>query len=228
MIMKLSNKILIGFFGFAFLYLTAVFAEVRLRGTPNIINDANSTAETADIPGTAYIILRGLHENVNVIGSDQPRLEVRSLSGDQLRNLQYKLSGDTLILSQLPSETWKPVRISVFVPRSGLKGITVDSAAAVVSGLELTTFHIEQRTGRVWMSENKIGKINIHASARSFFDVSCELDTLSASIEESEAYISLPISVLEGSMKNRSFLRVADIDVIQFEKDETSRLNLYQ
>ena len=78
------------------------------------------------------------------------------------------------------------------------------------------------------MFENKIGKINIHASARSFFDVSCELDTLSASIEESEAYISVPVSVLEGSMKNRSFLRVTDIGVIQFEKDETSRLNLYQ
>ena len=226
--MKLSNKILIGFLGFAFLYLTAVFAEVRLRGTPNIINDANSIAQTADIPGTAYIILRGLHDNVNVVGSDQPRLEVRSHSGDQLKRLQYKLSGDTLILSQLPSETWTPVRISVFVRKSGLRGMTVDSAAAVVSGLELTSFDIEQRTGRVWMSNNKIGKINMHASARSFSDVSGEIDTLSATIEESQAHISAPVPVLEGSMKNNSFLRVTEIGVIQFEKDETSRLNMYQ
>jgi hypothetical protein len=226
--MKLSNKILIGFFGFAFLYLTAVFAEVRLRGTPNIINDANSIAETVDIPGIAYIILRGVHDNVNVIGSDQPRLEVRSHSGDQLKSLQYKFSGDTLILTQLPSETWKPVKVSVFVRKSDLKGLTVDSAAAVVSGLELTSLHITQRTGTLRMSSNKIGKVNMQVSAGSFTDVSGEVDTLSASIEQSEAHISSPIPVLEGSMKNKSFLRVTEIGVIQFEKDETSRLNIYQ
>lgn len=32
--MKLSNKILIGFFGLIFIYMTAVFTEFKLRGTP--------------------------------------------------------------------------------------------------------------------------------------------------------------------------------------------------
>src|SRR5687768_6562742 len=105
--MKLSNKILFGFFGFAFIYLTAVFAEVRLRGIPNIINDNNSIAETVDVSGVSYLVLQNLDKQVNVVGSDRARLEVRSISGNLLQKLNYQVSGDTLTLSEGNSEEVK-------------------------------------------------------------------------------------------------------------------------
>lgn len=227
--MKLSNKILVGFFGLAFIYLTAVFAEIRLRGTPNIIDDTNSIAETVDLSGIAYIILEDLDKDINVIGSDRPRIEVRSLSGDLLKKVKYRISGDTLILSQLQSEGIKTIKVSIFITKTGLKGITVNSATAIVKGLEQNLLYISQSAGRIWMSDNAIDKIRMKASDKSYLDISgTDLDTLSANIDQSVAHIASPVGILEGSMKNNSFLRVSNVDDIDFKKDKSSTLHLYQ
>jgi hypothetical protein len=227
--MNLSNKILVGFFGFAFVYLTAAFAEVRLRGTPNIINDTNSIAETVDISGVSYLVLQNLNQDIAVVGSGDPRLEVRSISGDLLKRLKYNISGDTLTLSDLQLEDMRTVKISVFVPEAGLKGMTVNDAGASVKGLEQERLDISQNAGRIWMSDNKIGTVHLEVSSKSNLHVTATaLDTLSAKIDNSEVLISSPVGLLQGSMKNNSFLRMNAIDEIQFKKDATSRLNLYQ
>lgn len=227
--MKLSNKVLVAFFGFLFLYLTAVFAEVRLKGTINIINDANSITETAEISGVAYLVLQNLNKNINVIGSDAPRLEVRSLSGDLLKRLKYTLSGDTLTLWALQSEERETVGISVLVPKDGLKGITVNAAVANVKGLTQDHLYISQNGGRLSLSDSRIGNINIATSGKSHVHISATaIDTLSADIDNAEVLISSPVGRLQGSMKNKAYLRIGDIDDIEFKKDESSRLNLSQ
>lgn len=226
--MKLSNKILVGFFGFAFIYLSAVFAEVRLTGTPNNINDINSIAETVDISGVAYLVLQDMDYSIAVIGSDQARLEVRSISGDWLGKLKHNVSGDTLTLSELRSQGRKTVNISVFIPKAGLKGITVNAAEASVKGLAQQFLYISQNTGRIWMSDNKIGKVHLEVTDKSHLDISdTALDTLAVKIANSEVFVSSPVGLLEGSMENNSFLRMSHIDEIRFKKDESSRLNLF-
>jgi hypothetical protein len=227
--MKLSNKILIGFFGFAFIYLTAVFAEVRLRGIPNIIDKTNSVAETADISGVSYLVIQDLDHYIAVIGSDQPRLEVRSISGDLLKSLKYNISGDTLTLSKFQAEEKPSVSISVFVPKAGLKGMTVNDSRANVKGLEQELLYISQNAGQIFMSDNRIDKVHLEVSSKSYLHITAtSLDTLSAKIDNSEVIISSPVGVLKGSMENNSSLQMSRIDEIQFKKDENSRLNLYQ
>jgi hypothetical protein len=227
--MKLSNKILIGFFAFIFLYLTAVFAEIRLRGTPNFIDDANSRTETVDIPGVGYLVVNDLQVDIHVIGSGQPRLEVRSVSGDMLKGLTHKVSGDTLMLSKMDSKDQRPIRVLVFVPQSGFKGLRVNNAVAFVSSLHQELLTISQHAGRVTVSDSKIRNVNLEASHRSQLDISTtDLDTVSLTIDASQVFLSSPLSLLKGSMRNNSFVRVANIEEIQFRKDESSRLNMYQ
>lgn len=226
--MKLSNKILLGFFGFIFMYLTAVFAEFRLTGIPNIIDDKNSIAETVDISGVSYLILKDVNKQIDVIGADRAQLEVRSLSGGLLTKLKYKISGDTLTVSGLQSEGIKTIKISVFIPKTSLKGIMVNSSGVSVDGLQSDLLNISQSSGRIWMSNNKIANVRIDLSNRSFLDVnSTSLDTLSANIEGSQVHISSPVGLVQGSMKNNSLLRLGDIREIQLKKDESSRLNIY-
>ena len=226
--MKLSNKILIGLIGFIFLYLTAAFAELRMRGTPNILDDKNSIAETVDLPRIAYLNLNDFDKNVNVIGSDRSQLEVRSFSGDLLKKVKYEISGDTLTLSGLLLEDAKNFRVSVFVPEAGLKGINVKSSHAIIEALQQGFLQLSQNSGRVWLSKNKIAKIQLDLSHLSFLDISTtKVDTVSAAIEGSEVRISSPVGLVQGSVKNNSLLLLDEIQEIQVKKDESSRLRLY-
>ena len=226
--MKLSNKILIGFFGFAFIYLTAVFAEIRFRGTPNKLSDDNSMAETVDMSGVSVVVLQNIDRHINVVGSNEPRLEVRSLAGDLLKNFSYRISGDTLILSQLQSTETKAVRITIFSPTAGFQKLIVNSAGVSVTGLKQEILHLSQHEGRMWISDSQIAKIEVEASERSYLQIeSSELDSLSARMDFAEMYVVSPVRVLRGSMENASSLRMVNVMEIQFKKDASSRFNLY-
>ncbi len=227
--MKLSNKILIGFFGFLFLYLTAVFAEIRLRGTPALIDETNSIAETIDAPGITFLVLRDLDESVNIIGSEeQARLEVRSFTGDYLKLLTYSISGDTLTLSGLKATERLDIQISVYIPKAGLKGIRVDSAVAIIGGLQAASVHITQNDGRVWIGSSRIASMHVTAAEGSILEYTdVELDTLTSDLDRSQLYVTPAVSVLKGSMTNGSYLQLRTVDDIQFRKDESSKINMY-
>jgi hypothetical protein len=226
--MKLSNKILLGFFGFAFLYLTAAFAELRFTGTPNVINSENSKAETADLSGVTYLIVNNVEREITVQGSDRTQLEVRSFSGNALKNLKYSVSGDTLTVSGFESEDTRNVRITLFFPSETLKGITVKSAPVSIEELQQEHLHITQNAGRVWMSGSQITSIDADLSSQSFLSISATvLDTASVKIDQSQLNLSTPVGVVQGSMQNNAVLHVNQIEEIHLKKDKSSNLNVY-
>lgn len=226
--MKLSNKILLGFLGVIFLYLTAAFAEVRLRGTPNIINDKNSLAETVDISSVRYLVVNDVKKQIHVYGADRAAFEVRSFGGDFLSKVKYKVSGDTLTISGITSEATERVKISVFVPKTSLKGISVDGSVLIIQELEADLLNISQNAGTLWMSHCKFGKLELKAEAANVDISGSTLDTLSADITAAYVNIYSPVGLLQGTINRGSFLRVSDAREIQLKKDQSSRLNMLQ
>ena len=227
--MKLSNKILLSFFGFAFLYLNAIFVEFRVNGIPNVLNDDNSIAESINIPGVTFIVLDNVTRDVKIIESDQPRLEIRSLSGGVLSNLKYQISGDTLKLLGFALRDNTRVRISVFVGSKTLAGIAIHKSSVSIEGLKQDRLNIFGNDGRVWMSGNMITTIDANVSKHSSFGiVGPSVDSLLVNIEESEVNIHTAVGVLESTLENRASLHLDKVQVAQFKKDETSRLNINQ
>jgi hypothetical protein len=226
--MKLSNKILIGFFGFIFLYLTAAFTEIRLTGTPNMINESNSKAEVVDLSGIHYIVVDDVGRNVNITQSDRLQLEVRSIAGSLLKDLKYQVSGDTLKLLTFKSEDKRATKITVLVPKESLRGIYVKSSVVIVSGLEQARLQLSQNEGRIWMSDSKLSTVEMNLSEGSFTSISeTDIDTLSASIDKSEVHINSLVRFVRGEVTNESYLRLSGIREIQLKKDDTSNLNMY-
>jgi hypothetical protein len=227
-LMKLSNKILVGFFGFIFLYLSAAFAELRLMGTPNVVDEKNSIVESVDLTGVAYLVINDLDKNIHVVASEKAQLEVRSLSGELLKQIKYQVSNDTLTVTDLPEEKRSSVKITLFVRKTGFKGMTVNQSEVMMSGLQQKHLYIVENSGRIWISESKIGKIQVNASGESNLDISeTRVDTLSAELRMSHVQVS-SVRLLEGSMKQSSSIQLGDVDEIQFKKDKSSRLSMYR
>lgn len=226
--MKLSNKILTGFFGVIFIYLTAAFTEVRFRGTPKLIGDSNSIAETVDISKVNYLILSDLERSIRVYESDNPRLEVRSLSGNLLKKVKYTIKGDTLSLSQPDLEDHERLRISVYVSSHSFKGLTANGTSIFIEGLDQQELTISQNASWVTINEsNKLSKLQLKATNKANFTMTDNaLDTLFVLIDESQVTIEAPVKLVEGSMANDSYLRLRGTSEIKFKKDETSRLYL--
>jgi hypothetical protein len=226
--MKLSNKILLGFFGIIFLYLTAAFTEVRMTGLPNFINDKNSVRETVDLSGIHYLVLNDVDKQIRVIGSDSTQLEARSLSGGILAKLSYKISNDTLTISGFQSDDIETTRISVLIPGNALRGINVKSAVANIDGIVVDALQISQTSGTIWMSESKIGKIDADL-AQSYLDVSrSDIDTLSGTFARSQVSVYSSVGLMRGSLKEGTVLRLSGVSEMQLKKDESSRLYMLQ
>lgn len=225
--MKLSNKILLGFFGFIFLYLNAAFTEIRLTGSPNIINDQNSIAETVDLPVITYVVLKGVEKEVNVIGADQSLLEVRSLTGDVLKKLKYEVSGDTLTLSGIDAGDRENFKVNVFVPSTRFKAINVNSSEATIKGLNTPLLNIYQKTGSISVNDCRIAKIELDLNTAYLTISDATVDTVSIKLETSTVNIYSPLTLLQGSIKNQSVLRIGDTREFQLTKDESSRLSTH-
>lgn len=171
-------------------------------------------------------MLEGLEQSVTIIGSDTARLEIHSSSGNLLQKLKYNVSGDTLTLKQLDVEKDPRTRISVYMPKDSLKGLVISNAWVDIKNLEQKTLSVSQNQGDVRMyDKNAIGKLTLDASNDASFNLSdTVLDTLLVQLENAHIQINSPTGLLEGAMKNSSYLQIVAPDEIRLKKDESSRL----
>jgi hypothetical protein len=224
--MKLSNRILIGFFGFLFIYLIAAFTEIRFRGNLNHLGESTGLVETADLSGFTYLIIQDLDESVTLVAADVPGIEVRSISGDLLKNLKYHVKGDTLELAQLQLEENVNLNLTVYVPRNSLTGMTIYDVSVVIKGMDQKQLAIKQQAGSIRFVEgNRLEKLSIQATDDGNLNFSGHhLDTVSIQLNNSNVHIESGTSRVEGKMVNESYLWIRDVNEIDFTKDETCRL----
>ncbi len=226
--MKLSNKILIGFFGFIFIYMTAAFTEIRLKGDPNQLDEFNGISETVGIVGINYLILPDLDQSISIVGTNDPRIEVRSIKGDVLQYLEYEVSGDTLTIIQFDLEEKSRVKLFIHVPKTKFAGVTMKDAGVTIGELDVPSLTINQYDGWIRLGENnKVGKLNLKAEHDAYFNINGgSLDSLSAQVDGSQLSIMSPVRVVEGSISNDAYVTLEGTTEIRFKKDESSRLIL--
>jgi hypothetical protein len=226
--MKLSNKILIGLFGFLFLYMIVAFTEMRFKGDLNRFDSSNSISETVDITAINYIKLSNLDPHVTIVGSENPELEVKSIKGNMLQHLEYEMIGDTLHIISIEIEEKQLVNLTIHVPKSTFRGLSSTHSGVVIADLQQQTLDIHQKDGWVRMTDsNKIGQLNLIAQNTAYFNfLKGEIDILNTTIDDSEVSIPQPMKLVKGSMANNSYLYLDGASEIQFKKDESSRLIL--
>lgn len=224
--MQLSNKILIGLFGFLFLYMIVAFTEMRLKGDLNRLDDSNSITETVDITSVQYLNLEDIGHRITIHGSNKPGIEVKSITGDVLQYLKYNLEGDTLSIKSMDMEKKQALNISIYVSKSSFKGLRADNAFLYISDLQQETLDIHQNDGWIKMTaSNEITTLNLNMKNSAHFNLQdVGLDTLNPTMNEAEVLTNDPIKIVKGSMTNDSYLHLIGTSEIQIKKDESSRL----
>lgn len=226
--MQLSNKILIGLFGFLFLYMIVAFTEMRFKGDLNQFNRSNSISETVDIPSVNYIKLPDLNQHITILGADTTKIDIRSVAGDVLQYLNYDIIGDTLVIKSIELESKKAAHLYIYVSKSSFRGLSSSNSGVNIGNLQLKTLDIHQDDGWIRMSDsNIIGRLNLTAQNYAYFSfLKGEIDTLNTIIHGSEVSIPQPMKLVKGSMTNGSYLHLQGTSEIQFKKDKGSRLIL--
>lgn len=230
MSMQLSNKILIGFFCVALVYLLAAFAEVRFRGYNRSLNGTEIQIENASLNNVGYIVLSDSKHRVIISQSDSPRIEVRSIDGGFLSGVDYDMVGDTLTLKAIDIDPDKPVQITIYVNQNNLRGIQATQASAKLSGLVQPTLAIAQSGGSIVMDEDvDVTRLHITASEKAHVEADgLQVDSLFVQLDHSVVMIRSTVKLLEGGMTNESHLMVMGANDIQFKKDESSRLQVVE
>jgi hypothetical protein len=226
--MKLSNKILIGFFGFIFVYMMAAFTEIRFRGYKRDLKGVDTKVENASLGSVGYIVLSDSEHRVTISSSDEPRIEVKSMDGGLISNVNYEMAGDTLKLKVGDMVTDKPVQVTIFVDKNTFRGLQATKASVSLTNLSQQALSITQSGGSIRMDGDvNVTNLSIAASDNANLDASgLSVNLLSVQMDDSKVMIWSPVVQLRGSILNDSFLRIDGVDDIQFTKDKSSRIQI--
>tara|TARA_R110000744_G_scaffold244339_1_gene361210 strand:+ start:752 stop:1447 length:696 start_codon:yes stop_codon:yes gene_type:complete len=226
--MKLSNKILIGFFGFILIYMMAAFTEIRVRGYKRDLSGTEVQVEKAPLGNVGYIVLSDSELRVTISSSNEPHIEVKSIDGSFLSSLNYEMTGDTLHLKINEIISGKPVQVTVFVTENTFRGLQATRASASITKFSQPTLSITQSGGSIRMDGDvNVTSLSIAASDNANLDASgLSVNSLSVQMDDSKVMIWSPVVQLRGSILNDSFLRIDGVDDIQFTKDKSSKIQI--
>ena len=225
--MKLSDKIIIGFFGFIFLYMIAAFTELRFKGENTSFDTATALIETLPISNIRYLRISDFGRNIVISSSTNPRIEVRSKTGELLQELEYEILEDTINITGFRIENTPRYNIHVFVPLTGFAGIEIQNSVVTISDLTMPRISIKQIKGNITLYDKiHVGKLIIDSEENSTCSISnVHIDTLSARLNSSNLFIYSQIPRMEGSLENSSRLLHYGPGEIEFTKDGTSLIN---
>ncbi len=204
------------------------FTEMGFKGDLNRFTESNSISESVNIDEVKYLILKDLDQRITIKVSDNTRIELKSISGDLLKDLQYEILEDTLTMEPLNLLEDQLVTVSIYVSKASFSGFTAKQTGVIISDIELERLDIVQNDGWIRMiGSNKLRKINLEANNSAYFKIeNGEVDTLQVTMSNTELMVDPPIKLVKGTMDNDSYLYLRGTDEIQFKKDKSSRLIL--
>ena len=222
--MKLSNKLLIGFAGAIFLYLSAAFIELRVKGDHDDLDSSDAITESLPIENVRYINIDDLDTRISITSSNEPRIEIRSMSGGLIKSLEYQIYGDTLEITGM-EETGSRRTFTLFVPNE-IVGLRVFNTRVFVSNLDLNEIKIEAISASVSLDNNvNVNKLSIVGSRNSNFNArESQVDSLTVDLNRSNAFLYTEIKGIEGAVSKSSRLIISGAGEINIKKDASSNI----
>lgn len=228
--MKASNIILISFFSLVVLIITTGALYQRINGVyiENIENDYASAPnhKTIPLPGFKHIkIMKSKRFTVEI--SDTNKFELH-LFNDKYPDINYRLSGDTLIITNMPS-LGKIGRIRLYANQH-VQSITCIDANIKFTALRLNKLSIKLINSNVddndmYESGNRIRLLSVNANYRSILRFNAIfVDTLRFELNKSRMQLSQPVGLIQGELKDSSQFGCRKVSELSLKSDTASKI----
>ena len=232
--MKLSNKILIGFFSTILLYTFMVMLEVRLYGKQTLW-DGNQVAsdvitESQPLNNPAFLDVTGGKGFIRVAQSDQPRVEMQSYTGNLLEQITFEEDEDTLRINTTDFDPDVRYRLSIYVNQKDTLKINADKAILSISELIIKQLEINQMGGRINVTDSsQVANLMLTAADTARFEADASIvERVQINSSNSRVLILTSPKELIGSLTNESLLLTENPLKVQVERDTTSIIRVIE
>ena len=180
------------------------------------------------LPAFTHLQVHDNNRSVIVEAASSGSIKLFTMKGHQMPSVIYHMQGDTLVIDQFENHKQVGAYFTLQVPHNGLQGITAQNTEVILNDYPFETMSLSLDNAKVQIyprERNRVTRLLVNGLNNSHVNVSTTIDTLSLNLDHSSAVVDDAINVLRGSIENSSSLGVRKVDVFEFRKDESSRLD---
>ena len=227
--MKTSNKIMIGLLSTIFFVMVVMGLDVRVFGERRGDRFKISKTENLPIGAFKHITIDNIR-SFKIAPSDTDHIQFIANNDTTDISIKYVIENDTLKISELDSPSF--ASSYVLYANSKIESITVENCNIRVVGLEQDSIRMSVSNGEInsfgsnanEFSYFKKAIITEHNSRINFHNT--KVDILEIQLNNSNAGFSKDIEMVQASIKSKSTLHLKDVEKLDLEKDENSRIYL--
>lgn len=228
--MKLSNKILLGFFGTVILYTLIAAGEIRFKGVLRSENKEGFLVESIAIDSHKHLIIRNSNIDISVNQSETTRMEIRSYNEEKHLKISYQTSGDTLIINSVnPTEESETTIINVYLDNR-LQSITSKAIRTYVRNFKsdsLTVIASENYLS--FDDDNEIQHLQLTGQeGASVYLLSDQVNSLDLLIDDATVTVIKELAEINAELINGAVLTSKAPDNLQFKKERNCKVMMYQ
>lgn len=224
--MKTSKKIFVSLLGTIALVILAGFVAARIAGGRN---GKDLIENKTIIPSFKVLLINNC--DVHLSYGDSSFIDVSAPKGFSLASINYKLSNDTLKISDVRFKYESNVRIKIHstdslkniialnsdlsFDRYGTKNLALSADHSYIS------FNQDKKGEFSFHSLNIIGKKHSTINAEEF-----NSDNLVINLEKSEAELDITSLKINGNLADSSYISIKQSNEITLKKDATSKIRV--
>ncbi len=233
--MKTSNIIFSSIVGSLTLLIVTGALEFRFLGHKNeghlkfSIDKIEAAKQNFDLPEFQYLVINDMPVWTNIIFGGKNEMELILQDKSEASILNYHLKGDTLFIEGVNKEGPNVLSVNLFLPQGQLKGINSNQSKVNINQYNNDSLTLVLIHATIDIHQPCVfGNLSIFGTDQSTVNVySAQVDTLQLDLNNSTVRMQTIINKLQGQMSNHSELDLKDVSTLDFQKDNSSRLNYW-
>lgn len=227
--MKLSNKILLGFFGCIILYTLLAASEVRFRGSFRGDVLEGHLIETVNTGSYKHLIINSSNIEVSIDQSDTTRIEIKSEKADDIMELPYRLSGDSLIIGSI-NQTDEEDRIIKIYLDNRIKTINSNAIRTYIRNFKSDSLTvIAEENYLSFQDDVEIKHLRLIGTEGANVSVLSDLvDLLDLRLDDASVTVMAELTEINAELVNGAVLSSKAPDNLQFTKERDCKVIMYR